>query len=224
MRQPQQGVERLQRGNTFLHAGGVGLRLVLDAHNLDRKIDEALGVGAPDMPYPGRRQHRKPAAMGHAEARGQLVAELMAGPVLLSAHAEHIVVRNGACQSDLAPGVGIFRVFVHHGAVGNQRAQRSFRKRVDELRMLRVRKVPFKDMAHHVRNAASNLIFGDRCKQRGIDNRQYGTAAFAVCADLLAGEVVTHHAAVARLAARRGERQNGRNGNRFGQRSHVGKG
>ncbi|MPM26813.1 hypothetical protein SDC9_73318 [bioreactor metagenome] len=148
----------------------------------------------------------------------------MAGPVLLPAHAEHIVVRNGTRKGNLAPGIGIFRVFEHHGAVGNQRAQRSFRKRVDELRMLRVRKVPFKDMAHHVRNATGNLIFRDCSKQRGIDYRQYGAAAFAVGADLLAGEVITHHAAVARLAARRGERQNGRNGNRFGQRSHVGKG
>ena len=103
---------------------GDGFRLVFLAHDAHGEIVEPLGIDAPDMPHPCGRQHRKPRAVGHAEARGELVAELVAGPVLLPADAEQVVVRNVSAERNLAPGIVILRVLNHLGAKREQRPQR----------------------------------------------------------------------------------------------------
>ena len=135
--------------------------------------------------HPRWHDDRQTRAVGAIILGGEHVLQMVAVPVLLTAHAHNVIVAHHTGPHDVCTGlviVGILHdpaAFVEHGQ------QHALQHPVRHFHVRRIGEVALKGVGHDVRDAAGRLIGGQAFREGRVQHGEAGTEAVGLRAVLL---------------------------------------
>ena len=186
-----------------LPGGALGAGEVhLTAEHALGKLGKAHGVMGQDVLHPCGHHHRKARAVGAVIEGRELMLHLVAGPVLVPAHAAGVVVGQHAGPHEVCTGGVVVRVGNGPGSGVYHGAHESLAQTVRQGHVGGVGEVALTDVGQHVHSAAGGLIGGQGAGVAGVEDGELGADGVALgAAPLEIACLLGDDAAVAALAA-----------------------
>ena len=212
-----QGVEEEAQLLDALAGGGLRVRKVhLTAEDPHGELGQPDGIMGQHVLHPGGQDHRKTRAVGAIVEGGELMLDLVAGPVLLPAHAAGVVVGQHPCPHQVRPGGVVIGIGNGLGGRVQHGLQQGLAQPVRQPHVGSVGEVPLHDVGHHVHRAAGGLVGRQGAGEPGVQHGEFRADDIRLgAAPLQVAPLLGDDAAVGPLAAGGGNSQHHAHGQRF---------
>lgn len=175
-----EGLDTLQR-----RALGI-VEVHLAAENPDGHLGQTLFAAVlRAVAHPRRHDDRQTRAVGAVVLGGEHMLQMVAVPVLLTAHAHDVVVADHSGPHDVRPGLVVVRVLHDPAALVEHGQQHALQHPVRHLHVRRIGEVALKGVGHDVRDAAGGLVGGQALREGRVQHGEAGTEAVGLRAVLL---------------------------------------
>ena len=163
-----EGLDTLQRR---------ALRVVevhLAAENPDGHLGQTLFAAVlRAVAHPRRHDDRQTRAVGAVILGGEHVLQMVAVPVLLTAHAHNVIVAHHTGPHDVRPRLVVVRIIHDSAPLVEHGQQNALQHPVRDLHVRRIGEIALKGVGHDVRDAAGRLISGQAFREGRV---QHGEA------------------------------------------------
>ncbi|MPM69521.1 hypothetical protein SDC9_116466 [bioreactor metagenome] len=169
------GLQKRPESGNARFGGHLGMgKIHVAVPNPDGELGKPVYIVEQDVLHPRGQNDRKARAVGAVVKRGELVLNLVAGPVLCAARTAEIVVSQHSRPHEVRPGGVVVRVFKGFGRGGNNSFHQRLAQPVGYVHVLGVGEVPLDNVGQHVRHAAGGLIGGEGAGIAGVQNGKFG--------------------------------------------------
>ena len=135
--------------------------------------------------HPRRHDDRQTRAVGAVILGGKHVLQMMAVPVLLTAHAHDVVMADHTGPHDVRPGLVVVGILHDPAALMEHGQQHALQHPVCHLHVRRIGEIALKGVGHDVRDAAGGLVGGQAFRKGGVQHGEAGPQAVGFRAVLL---------------------------------------
>ena len=141
---------------------------------VDGEPGKTHDIMAADIFHPGGHHHRKPRAVGAVIEGGQLVFNLVAGPVLIPADAAGIVVGQHSRPHEVRMGGVVTVIRQRLGGGVHNGFHHGLAQPVGEGYVRRVGEIALAQVGQHIHRTAGQLIIRQRIGVGGVQHGEFG--------------------------------------------------